>query len=147
MSEPQRMKSSAAAQSTDGAEIDDEQLRFLASWLATTPPDRWEADSYRFLDPIEKLLLSDQPASQYFRFLIWNELELRRGWSNVYKNGMLALVKDLELRALIAEKRRLGVKTRVAEQAKAELAKRWGHLSGSALDRWLRRNRAWTEQT
>jgi hypothetical protein len=149
MSEPQRMESSAEAQPSGGGdEIDAEWwLRFLAHWLDTTPPDQWEGD--RWFDTVKKLLLSDQPESQYFRFLIVNELEelRQRRWCNAYKNnGTLARLKDLELRALIAEKRRLRVKTPVKE-ALAEVAKRWGHLSGPALNRWLRRNRPRTEQT
>jgi hypothetical protein len=67
---------------------------------------------------------------------------------------MLALLKDLELQAVIAEKQRLSVKTprqrdgspTLMEEAEAQVAKRWGHNSGSALKRWLRRNRPRTEQ-
>ena len=153
------MESSAEAQPTDGAEIGVEWLRGLAAWLANRPPDQWEGDRYRFFDTIKKLLLSDQPESQYFRFLIVNELEERRrrdtnrGGSrgrrrppNAYKNNVLARLKDIELQKVIADKRRLGVNSPVKD-AETEVAKRWGHLSGSALNQWLRRNRLKTEQT
>jgi hypothetical protein len=54
------------------------------------------------------------------------------------KKQVAAIKREIAARA--EELRRLGVRNPV-EQAEEELAERWQHASGAALNRWLRRNR------
>jgi len=56
------------------------------------------------------------------------------------RKKMLAAAIKLEIAAHADELRRHGVRNPVT-QAKEEIAKRWQHASGAALDRWLHRNR------
>jgi hypothetical protein len=56
------------------------------------------------------------------------------------RKKMLAAVIRREIVAHADELRRRGVHNPVT-QAEAEIAKRWQHASGAALNRWLRRNR------
>ena len=54
------------------------------------------------------------------------------------KRRAAAIRREIATRA--EELRRRGVRNSV-EQAEAEIAERWQHASGAALNRWLRRNR------
>ena len=53
---------------------------------------------------------------------------------------ILAAAISREIVARADELRRCGVQNPIT-QAREEAAKRWGHASGAALHRWLRRNR------
>jgi hypothetical protein len=128
---------------TPGREFEIDEVRRIAYEVATVSPDQW---SEEFYDTVAWLLLSDKSLNELFWSYVMQRLRLIRWPTTECRNVTLAALKDLELQAVIAGKRRLRVKAPVQE-AEAEVARRWGHLSGPSLNRWLRRNRPRTEQT
>jgi hypothetical protein len=136
---------------TPGGRFDIDEVRRIAYDVATVPPDQWSKD---FHDTVARFLRSDEPLNKLFWSYVVQRLRRTQWPTAEYRNRTLAALKDLELQAVIAEKQRLRVETprqrdgspTPVEEAEAEVAKRWGHNSGPALNRWLRRNRPKTEQ-
>src|SRR5262249_28037634 len=62
-----------------------------------------------------------------------------KDWPVMQKKQWVAVIKR-EIAARAEELRRAGVHNPVA-RAEAEIAERWQHANGAALNRWLRRNR------
>jgi hypothetical protein len=93
---------------------------------------------------IRALLQSGHQPSRLLQRLLWGELEAR-WWPEPKAEKRLrkrrrAFVIDAELNVLADQLRQQGAHDPTA-QAKRELAGKYGHPSGDALDRWLRRNR------
>jgi hypothetical protein len=128
---------------TLGGRFEIDEVRRIAYEVATVPPDQWSKD---FHDTVACFLRSDEPLNKLFWSYVVQRLRRTQWPTAEYRNRTLVALKDLELQAVIAEKQQLDVKTPV-QDAEAEVAKRWGHSSGPALNRWLRRNRPKTEQT
>ena len=90
------------------------------------------------------LLATGHQPSQFLLNLIAGELQhylssdpMERGRSHRKRR---AAIIDGEIAVLAKQLRRRGVSDPIT-RAEKEIAERWHHASGSALNRWLRRNR------
>jgi hypothetical protein len=131
-------RSSAAALPDTPGTVDQDWrlLSFSAHVVTMTPPEQWEGNA--LCQSMPAYLLSDDPAlSARYRLMIRQHLRrLRR--PKLYGDRIVMALQDIELSALIAENQRLGVRAPVRE-AEDVVARRWGHASGPALNRWRRR--------
>ena len=98
------------------------QLRTaIESDIVTHPPLTWD-------DIRQALRTLEQPRPEDWRDLAATQR----------KKQVAAIRREIAARA--EELRRVGVPNPVA-RAEAEIAERWQHASGAALNRWLRRHR------